>query len=113
MLPTAGLTLLALAGSVLLALAGLGSPLAVAHLAFAVGIVPLICAAMIHFVPVLTRTGDPGGGIRRLPLAAQIAGTLAVLAMEGWLPRGVLTLATAVDLLLAGLRLQAGPGSTR
>ena len=39
MLPTAGLTLLALAGSVLLALAGLGSPLAVAPRAFAVGTV--------------------------------------------------------------------------
>ena len=113
MLPTAGLTLLALAGSVLLALAGLGSPLAVAHLAFAVGIVPLICAAMIHFVPVLTRTGDPGGGIRRLPLAAQIAGTLAVLAMEGWLPRLGLTLAATVDLLLAAILLNWIAGRAR
>ena len=60
MLHTASLTLLALLGSAVLALSGVGSPLAVAHLAFAVGIVPLIFAAMSHFVPVLTRTGDPG-----------------------------------------------------
>jgi hypothetical protein len=113
LLPTAGLTLLALGGSIVLALAGLGSPLAVAHLAFAVGIVPLICAAMIHFVPVLTRTGDPGGGIRGLPLAAQIAGTLAVLAMQGWLPRLGLTLAAAVDLLLAAILLNWIAGRTR
>ena len=73
MLQTASLTLLALLGSAVLALSGVGSPLAVAHLAFAVGIVPLILAAMSHFVPVLTRTGDPGRGITYLPIAAQLA----------------------------------------
>lgn len=113
MLPTAGLTLLALGGSVLLAPAGLGSPLAVAHLAFAVGIVPLICAAMIHFVPVLTRTGDPGVALRRLPVIAQAAGLVAVLAMQGWLPRAALTLAAAVDLLLAVILLNWVAGRAR
>ncbi|MBL8426087.1 MAG: hypothetical protein JNM16_01330, partial [Dechloromonas sp.] len=55
MIPTASLSLLSLIASALLAVMGWGSPLAVAHLAFAVGIVPLIFAAMMHFVPVLTR----------------------------------------------------------
>ncbi len=101
MLATASLTLLAVFGSALLALAGVGSPLAVAHLAFAVGIVPLIFAAMSHFVPVLTRTGDPGPWVARLPASAQLAGLLAVCAMQGWLARGWLHLALALDLLLA------------
>ena len=100
MLTTASLTLLALLGSAVLALSGVGSPLAVAHLAFAVGIVPLIFAAMSHFVPVLTRTGDPSRWIARLPGAAQIAGLAAVAAMQGLLPYGLLYAAAAVDLVL-------------
>lgn len=105
MLTTASLTLLALLGSAVLALSGVGSPLAVAHLAFAVGILPLIFAAMTHFVPVLTRTGDPGRNISRLPPIAQLAGLLVVGAMQGWLPYGLLHLAAAVDLVLAGILL--------
>ncbi len=105
MLPTASLTLLALLGSAGLALSGVGSPLAVAHLAFAVGIVPLIFAAMSHFVPVLTRTGDPGRSIARLPGAAQAAGLVAVIAMQGWLPYWLLYAAAAVDLVLAAILL--------
>ena len=105
MLLNASLTLLALLGSAILALSGVGSPLAVAHLAFAVGIVPLIFAAMSHFVPVLTRTGDPGPWIARLPLAAQLAGGLAVATMQGLIPYGLLHAAAAVDLLLAAILL--------
>lgn len=105
MIPTASLTLLSLIGSAVLALSGLGSPLAVAHLAFAVGIVPLIFAAMMHFVPVLTRTGDPGRRLARLPSAAQATGLLAVAAMQGWLPGGLVYLAAAVDLVLAAILL--------
>lgn len=105
MLPTASLTLLALIGSIILTLEGLGSPLAVAHLAFAVGIVPLILAAMIHFVPVLTRTGDPQRLIAYLPTAAQLTGIVAVTAMQGLIPRGFLHAAAAVDLGLAALLL--------
>lgn len=105
MLPTASLTILALLGSAILALSGVGSPLAVAHLAFAVGIVPLIFAAMSHFVPVLTRTGDPGPWIIRLPPAAQLAGALAVAAMQGLVPHGLLHAAATVDLLLAAILL--------
>jgi len=102
---TASLTLLALLGSAVLALSGVGSPLAVAHLAFAVGIVPLIFAAMSHFVPVLTRTGDPGRLIARLPGAAQLAGLVAVAAMQGLAPYWLLHVAAAVDLVLAAILL--------
>ena len=99
MLATVAVTLIALLLSVVLTLGGWGVPLAVAHLAFALGIVPLIFAAMLHFVPVLTRTGDPEAGVKRLPLWAQLAGLVAVVAMEGWLPRGWLHAAAAVDLI--------------
>jgi len=102
---TASLTLLSLIGSAVLALSGLGSPLAVAHLAFAVGIVPLIFAAMMHFVPVLTRTGEPDRCLASLPSAVQATGLLAIGAMQGWLPYGVVYLAAAVDLVLAAILL--------
>jgi len=105
LLVTASLTLLSLICSAALALSGVGSPLAVAHLAFAVGIVPLIFAAMSHFVPVLTRTGSPSQTIARLPGMAQMAGLLAVLAMQGIIPRWLVSLAAAVDLALAGILL--------
>ncbi len=105
MLPTASLTLLSLLASVVLALSGIGSPLAVAHLAFAVGIVPLIFAAISHFVPVLTRTGEPAVIISRLPVVAQAAGLVAVLAMQGIIPRWLVSVAAAVDLVLAGILL--------
>lgn len=84
---------------------GVGSPPAVAHLAFAVGIVPLIFAAMIHFIPVLTRTGDPARWIHRIPNLAQGSGLLAVVAMQGWLPRGWLPVAILADLCLAAILL--------
>ena len=105
MLHTASLTLLALLGSAVLALSGVGSPLAVAHLAFAVGIVPLIFAAMSHFIPVLTRTGDPGRMISRLPVVAQLAGLAAVAAMQGVVPYWLLYVAATVDLILAAILL--------
>lgn len=105
MLSTASLTLLALLASIVLSMTGLGSPVAAAHLAFAVGIVPLIFAAMIHFVPVLTRTGDPQTRISAVPSFAQEAGVVAVLAMQGWLPYGWVYAAAAADLFLAGFLL--------
>ena len=101
MLATAGLTLLALFASVALTLAGQGSPAAVAHLAFAAGVVPLIFAAMLHFAPVLTRTSQPGRWSRRLPAAAQIAGLTAAAAMQGLLPYRLLYLAAFLDFSLA------------
>ena len=113
MILTASLTLLALLGSAVLALSGVGSQLAVAHLAFAVGIVPLIFAAMSHFVPVLTRTGDPGRWLARLPPAAQVAGLVAVAAMQGLLPHWLLDVAAAVDLILTAILLNWIAGRAR
>ncbi|MBU1363265.1 MAG: hypothetical protein KKE51_05515 [Gammaproteobacteria bacterium] len=105
MIQTASLTLLSLVCSAILALSGSGSPLAVAHLAFAVGIVPLIFAAMMHFVPVLTRTGEPDKRLAKLPSAAQANGLVAVAAMQGWLPYGAVYLAATVDLVFAAILL--------
>ena len=106
MIQTASLTLLSLVCSAILALSGLGSPLAVAHLAFAVGTVPLIFAAMMHFVPVLTRTGEPGKSLAKLPSAVQATGLVAIAAMQGWLPYWLVYLAAAVDLVFAAILLQ-------
>lgn len=113
LLALAGLSLLALLGSAVCTLAGWGTPLAVAHLAFAIGIVPLIFAAMSHFVPVLTRTGDPSRWIIRLPFLAQIVGSVAVLSMQGWLPHSLLYLAATVDLALAAILLNWIAGRAR
>lgn len=69
--------LLALAAT--LALIGFGevAPSALVHLAFAVGIMPLILAAYLYFVPVLTRSGDATVAVRALPWLALAAGSLA------------------------------------
>ena len=103
MIRTASLSLLALIASVVLALSGWGSPLAVAHLAFAVGIVPLIFAAMMHFVPVLTRTGDIDFRMARLPTVVQLVGLVAVSGMQGWLPYDAVYVAAACDVAAAAV----------
>ena len=113
MITTASLTLLALLASVVLTLTELGSPVAVAHLAFAVGIVPLIFAAISHFVPVLTRTGDPGKYIRWLPGLAQIAGLFVVATLQGWLPRWALHPIVTVYLILGLILLHWIVGRAR
>jgi hypothetical protein len=69
------------------------------HIAFALGAMPLVFGAMIHFVPVLTRTGEAPAALRYLPLAAQAAGLAAVLALGGSAPYWLLHPAAA----LAGL----------
>lgn len=105
MLYIAAVTVLSLLASVGLTLAGWGVPAAVVHVAFAIGIVPLILGAMIHFVPVLTRSGSPARGIRLLPAGAQAVGVLAVAAMQGLAPRGLLHGAATLDFLLAAVLL--------
>jgi hypothetical protein len=47
------------------------------HLALAVGVMPLIFGAMIHFAPVLTRSAIAPLGVRLMPLLMLIAGALA------------------------------------
>jgi hypothetical protein len=57
------------------------APAAVAHLVFAIGIMPLILGAMGHFVPVLSRSREPPRAILRLPWLALAAGILAVASL--------------------------------
>lgn len=69
-----------LAAAVLLYAGGIALP-AVAHIAFAVGAMPLIHAAITYFVPVLTRGRAAGRGAIVPPLLALGGGTLAVIAL--------------------------------
>lgn len=75
--------------------------MAAAHVAFAIGIIPLIFGAMLHFVPVLTRSASPHPAIAVLPFVAQAAGVPVVLALQGVLPRSALHPAALIDLLVA------------
>lgn len=51
-----------------------------AHLALGVGALPLMLGAMLHFAPVLTRSGAPAAALRLLPWLAQGGGVLITLA---------------------------------
>lgn len=69
------------------------------HLALATGILPLILAAMLYFIPVLTRSHrQPPTALRLSPQAAWLAGLLMVLSFSGLLP---LTAASHPAFLLA------------
>lgn len=78
--------LAALLAAALLSALPVVAPAAWAHLAFALGVMPLILGAMGHFVPVLTRSGTPAAAFRALPLLALAAGGLAVagFALPRW-----------------------------
>lgn len=76
-------------------------PAAALHVAFAVGVLPLIFGAVLHFVPVLTRSASPHRIIASLPFVAQGTGVLVVLAIQGFGPRWLLHPAASIDLLLA------------
>lgn len=65
------------AGAVALPLLHPLPPSAHIHLALAVGVMPLIFGAMIHFVPVLTRSAIAPLAVRLIPLLVLIAGVLA------------------------------------
>ena len=75
--------LLALAAAGVLLVTGLAAPQLAAHMAFALGVLPLILAAMGYFVPVLTRSTAPGFAAWWPPLLAWAAGLVAVLAFAG------------------------------
>jgi len=81
------------------------APAAALHIVFAVGLLPLIFGAMLHFVPVLTRSGAPHRAIAALPAVAQANGVLVVLAIGGVLPRAALHPAATLDLALAAILL--------
>lgn len=86
MSPTALLPLLAttallsLATAGVLLIAGQAPPQLAAHFAFALGVMPLILAAMSYFVPVLTRGSSPGFALWWPPLLALAGGALAVFS---------------------------------
>ena len=71
------IALLALASTLALSVIVDVSPAARAHVAFAVGVMPLILAAFDYFVPVLTRSGSASTAARALPWLALAAGVLA------------------------------------
>lgn len=72
--------ILSLAVAGILLLTGRVVPQLAAHLAFALGVVPLILAAMGYFVPVLTRSGSTGSIAWWPPLLAAAGGVLAVFS---------------------------------
>jgi len=82
MLPLLVVVALAAAGTAI-ALNGVAAmaPAAWAHVAFALGMMPLILGAIAYFVPVLTRSGAPPPAVRLAPLAALAAGVLVVSAL--------------------------------
>lgn len=71
------------------------------HGAFAAGALPLICGALIHFVPVLTRGGAPARTIYYLPLPMQLAGIVTPFGLAGILPQWSLHAAAAVAAAVA------------
>lgn len=85
MLPALVLLALALFAGALLGAPLTGRP-AYLHLMLAAGAMPLIFAAMIHFIPVLTRTREAGAGWILFPLLAIAGGMLAAasLAFPAW-----------------------------
>jgi len=80
------LVLIALAGFAAAALLSAWQVMAAAawaHVAFAMGVMPLILGAIGYFVPVLTRSGAPPPTIRQLPVLAVAAGA-ALIAALAW-----------------------------
>jgi hypothetical protein len=72
--------LLALTMAGILLVTGQATQQLAAHLALALGIMPLILAAMGYFVPVLTRSGHAGPAARWSPITALSGGGLAVFS---------------------------------
>lgn len=105
MLIYVGLSAVALLVATLLLQAYGGVPVVTAHLLFAGGIVPLIFAAMIDFMPVLTRGPAAHRGIRWLPLIAQAAGAVVVISFRWAGADPSLLAAMAVILALTALLL--------
>ncbi|MDO8892129.1 MAG: hypothetical protein Q8N54_02565 [Sulfurimicrobium sp.] len=109
---------LAMAGAMILPLVADLHRAAHVHLVFALGVMPLIMAAMTHFVPVLTRTGAAARQVELLAVLAWQAGVLATAFFVFSLPESVRLLAALLVMLvvarLAGwqwMRAKAALGS--
>lgn len=70
------LALLAFIAASTIVLTKSGAAIVSYHIIFAIGIVPLIFGAMVHFLPVLSRSKNPGKFIRLLPVIAMLGGFL-------------------------------------
>lgn len=77
------------------------APASALHIAFAAGAMPLVFGAIVHFVPVLTRSAVPERAIQVLPLLVQAAGIATPLALGGGVPYESLHVAAAVVALVA------------
>lgn len=106
------MAVLSLSGAVVLSLLQILPAVAPIHLAMAVGIMPLIVGAMIHFVPVLSRSATPHIGIYLIPLLALIAGMLAffsfVVSSQAYYSASHLALAAMVAFAVWIIRRAAG-----
>ncbi len=101
MLPLLAINAIAMmAAAAGLAIFSLWPPQAVAHVAFALGILPLILAAMTYFIPVLTRSGSGAPRwLQAAPLTAWLGGIVLILGLTGTLN---LIAASHVAFTLAG-----------
>lgn len=72
------------------------APQAVAHLALALGVMPLILAAMAYFVPVLTRGSGAAPWLQAVPLLAWLGGLAMVAGFSGFLDLNVASHAAAM-----------------
>lgn len=77
----AALAVFVLAASALVSVLSRAPSAALLHVVFALGIFPLILAAMAYFTPVLTRRPAAPRMIRALPLGALAGGLLAVVGL--------------------------------
>lgn len=89
----AAITFVALITALLLSRTGM--PALHVHLALAVGMLPLMVGAMLYFAPVLTRSGEAGRLVSRLPWLAMLGGLTVVgaFAVPGWMEPGRLVAA--------------------
>lgn len=72
--------------------------LAATHLVLAAAILPLIFGAIAHFLPVLTRSGQPHRAVLQAPLLLQVSGLLVFLHFYGKLGPGALLAAAVISL---------------
>jgi hypothetical protein len=90
-----------------LRLSNVASPQVIAHIAFALGIMPLILAAIAYFVPVLTRSGPAPRWLAGMPFFAWLGGICMVAGFLGALPLAAAAYAGALLALLAALTMLA------
>jgi hypothetical protein len=94
-------TVLLLLAAAALLMSSHGAPALAAHVAFALGVMPLIFAAMAYFVPVLTRGPGAITAAWLPPLLALCAGVLVVAALAMNLPTEIASLAALLALFAA------------